>query len=639
MFSRSSRTPLAFLAVALLVVVGLLGGTSSPARASGSLNWAQYHGAADRTGFNDSESSLGPANVADLAIAWSTPLSPATPVTAPVVSDGKVFAGSNDGRLYALDEASGALLWSATTGASIVHSPAVDAGRVFVGSDDGKFYAYPISCTTPCAPLWTRQLAGGMSAPPAVADGVVYVGASRGTDGDLWAFDAATGAIIWRAQPNERPTTPAVANGMVYVTAGALFAYPTACGNPCTYAWAGQGAGSQPVVSGGFVYVDAGFVNHFEVFAASPSCTTPCPLAWDAFTMSHAHTAPAVGGGKVYLAEGSGVVQAFPATCASSSCSALWTATITSPGGWYEKSSPLPSPALANGVLYLGANDGNLYALDAATGSTLAAKNVGSVLSAPAVVNGTVYVGSFAGIVHALRAPVTDSSAPVIDVTVSPSPNALGWNNTTVNVSWSVTDPESGIASTTGCDTVSVTAETSGATLTCSARNGVGLTNTRSVTIRIDRTGPSITFAGNAGTYTVDQSVAISCTATDGLSGLASAACPTFTGPAYVAGLGSHTLTASAIDNAGNSSTASATFTVTVTYASLCNLSQSFTSESRIGNALCALLRVASASDANGNPQLKAAALLAFTRLVTAQSGKDITPSDASILIDLAKHL
>jgi len=290
-------------------------------------------------------------------------------------------------------------------------------------------------------------------------------------------------------------------------------------------------------------------------------------------------------------------------------------------------------------VLYLGANDGNLYALDAATGTTLAIKNVGSLLSSPAVVNGTVYVGSFAGIVHALRAPVVDSSAPVIDATVSPSPNASGWNNATVNVTWKVSDPESGIASSTGCDPLVLSSETQATTLTCSAQNGVGLSASRSVTIKIDTTAPSISFAGNSGTYAVDQSIAITCTVSDQLSGLAASACPGFSGPAFSAGLGTHTLTATATDNAGNARTASTSFSLVVTYTSLCNLSQSLATDPQVGRPLCALLQVAEAADQSRRPNAKAAAIFAYTKVVAAESGKKIAPSDASALIALARHL
>src|SRR5580658_9766223 len=49
-----------------------------------------------------------------------------------------------------------------------------------------------------------------------------------------------------------------------------------------------------------------------------------------------------------------------------------------------------------------------------------------------------------------------------------------------------------GIASSSGCGTSTVTTDTAGITLTCSATNGAGLSNSVSVTIKIDQTPPVI---------------------------------------------------------------------------------------------------------------------------------------------------
>jgi hypothetical protein len=72
-----------------------------------------------------------------------------------------------------------------------------------------------------------------------------------------------------------------------------------------------------------------------------------------------------------------------------------------------------------------------------------------------------------------------------------------GWYMSNVTVSWSVSDLISGIGSSTGCTTTILTAETAGTTLTCSATNGVGLSNSVPVTIKIDTVAPEITCAAN----------------------------------------------------------------------------------------------------------------------------------------------
>jgi serine/threonine-protein kinase len=62
----------------------------------------------------------------------------------------------------------------------------------------------------------------------------------------------------------------------------------------------------------------------------------------------------------------------------------------------------ISSPAVVNGVVYVGSHDGNVYALNAATGVRLWNYTTGNaVYSSPAVVNGVVYVGSEDGNVYA----------------------------------------------------------------------------------------------------------------------------------------------------------------------------------------------------------------------------------------------
>ena len=60
---------------------------------------------------------------------------------------------------------------------------------------------------------------------------------------------------------------------------------------------------------------------------------------------------------------------------------------------------------MANGVVYVGSADGNVYALNASTGAKLWSYATGSyVESSPAVANGVVYGASDNGDVYALNA-------------------------------------------------------------------------------------------------------------------------------------------------------------------------------------------------------------------------------------------
>ena len=118
-----------------------------------------------------------------------------------------------------------------------------------------------------------------------------------------------------------------------------------------------------------------------------------------------------------------------------------------------------------------------------------------------------------------------DRSAPEIDASVSPQPNAAGWNSSDVTVTWSIRDPETGIAASSGCGAQTLTNETAGLTLTCSATNGAGVTSSRSVTVRVDRTGPVLTCAATPSIVWPPNGqmvpVSISVDVADALSGAA----------------------------------------------------------------------------------------------------------------------
>lgn len=120
-----------------------------------------------------------------------------------------------------------------------------------------------------------------------------------------------------------------------------------------------------------------------------------------------------------------------------------------------------------------------------------------------------------------------DATPPVITAGLSAAPNAAGWNTGAVTVTWTVSDPESGIASSTGCGPVTLGAETGGTTVTCEATNGVGSSASQSVTIKIDMTPPLIACGSADGAWHVTN-VAIPCTAADSLSGLADATAASF---------------------------------------------------------------------------------------------------------------
>jgi hypothetical protein len=226
------------------------------------------------------------------------------------------------------------------------------------------------------------------------------------------------------------------------------------------------------------------------------------------------------------------------------------------------------------------------------------------------------------------------SDAPV----VSPAANGAGWNNSDVSVDWNWTDSGSGI-DPAQCAQSSTSAGEGAITLTSTCRDAAGNSASDSVTVKVDKTASVVTYSGNAGTYSVDQSVSISCSASDALSGVASDTCADVSGPAWSFGLGVHTTSATATDNAGNTGSGSAFFTVTVDATSLCALVQEFSTRSGIANSLCVKLQAAAAAAARGQSKTSANDRGAFDNEVRAQWGKALTADQAALLVELAAAL
>src|SRR6185437_14477307 len=95
-------------------------------------------------------------------------------------------------------------------------------------------------------------------------------------------------------------------------------------------------------------------------------------------------------------------------------------------------------------------------------------------------------------------------------------------------------------------------------------------------TVDVDRTAPTVTYTGNHGSYALLANVAMTCTAADNLSGVASTTCANVSGAAWTFGAGTHTFSATATDAAGNTGSGTTSFTVTVTAHDLCTLTGDF---------------------------------------------------------------
>ncbi|WP_322793277.1 OmpL47-type beta-barrel domain-containing protein [Bellilinea sp.] len=160
-----------------------------------------------------------------------------------------------------------------------------------------------------------------------------------------------------------------------------------------------------------------------------------------------------------------------------------------------------------------------------------------------------------------------DTGAPSISLSPSGTLGGGGWYRSNVTVTGSGSDSVSGlagIAMSCGSNPCTVTAEGS-TTITATATDNAGNTNSTSLTIRKDTTAPGITFtpsgtAGNGGWYR--SNVTLSANATDAASGVASLSLSCGSNPCTITAQGTTNVTATATDVAGNSGNNSTTIRI-----------------------------------------------------------------------------
>ncbi len=275
-------------------------------------------------------------------------------LSSPVVANGAVYFGSGDTNIYALDGATGDLKWKFKTGDVVHSSPAISDGTLFAGSWDSYFYALDSATgkekwrfKTGDDPNIHNQV--GIQSSAAVANGVVYFGCR---DSKFYAVDAATGKQLWFF-PNKGSwviASPAVFDGKVY-----------------------------------FATSDTGLIHALDAKSGAPL-----------FSLDNKHwpmfSSPAIAGDTLYIGSHEGKLlaidlkaQKFAWTFETDGSKANGS-TFTKPDGSpkYEAAffdffyddmvsgvqkmmavgAILSSPAIANGTIYVGSTDGNIYALN-----------------------------------------------------------------------------------------------------------------------------------------------------------------------------------------------------------------------------------------------------------------------------------
>jgi outer membrane protein assembly factor BamB len=181
----------------------------------------------------------------------------------PTIVNGVIYLTGN-GSVYAFDAATGKLNWLSSPPGGAAQAVAVADGLVYVtiqGHGPGRGLVDALDAATGQARWQSDLLSGGTdpgvdpNSSPTVANGLVYIGSGNG---GLAAFDAATGHVHWVTSPTAGSTgsSPAVAQGIVYMTGDAVYAFDAITGRT---RWRSNPIGAfnadPPLVANGVVYI------------------------------------------------------------------------------------------------------------------------------------------------------------------------------------------------------------------------------------------------------------------------------------------------------------------------------------------------------------------------------------------------
>ena len=355
-------------------------------------------------------------------VLWENTTIGAVPSTSAVVSDGAVYfggcAGNRNNRVYAIDAATGGLLWrqywGSLVGACVTSKPVVSNGIVYVVSScedctAGLFGDVHTTGDVSALDAGTGELlwryergAWDGRSWPVVSDGRVYI---KSSGGRVTALDGVTGTVLWqykvkgilgRILSGIWVREPIVSGGVVYILeSSGLYALDAITGR---LLWRHKSGGSSIVLSRGVLYIGAERDYTYALDAGTGD------LLWRAetgllpppLTDNIRGSSPVVSGGVVYTGSVGyptrlhGQVSAL----AASTGELLWQ---------YEVYGGVEfSPIVSRGVVYAASWDstplrgGHVYALDAVTGALLWQHDTyaGQRWSAPVVSGDIMYVGT-----------------------------------------------------------------------------------------------------------------------------------------------------------------------------------------------------------------------------------------------------
>jgi outer membrane protein assembly factor BamB len=335
-------------------------------------------------------------------------------MSSPSISNGVVYVGSQDHRVYAIDQWSGEKIWTFTTGGTIESSAAVADDKVFIGSDDGYFYCLNAQTGN----LVWRQFVNGdlpitsgaavmLRSSPAVVGNTVYIGS---VDGNLYAFDTDKGALRWKFETEGIITSsPTVSEGAVYVTseepaAGVLYKLDSASGGQI---WKKQleyeqqftgGSDMQgtPTVAAGIVFASTNLRTFYGIDAETGDTvwTFSNPVATE-FIVS----APIYLEGKLFI------IDKYDIACLNATTGdKIWSS--------YSGDELYVSPSYADNQLYVATSQRRIFIINATDGSKALAYTMPSATwSSPTPCDGRLFIGCNDWNVYSLTATFTSTPA------------------------------------------------------------------------------------------------------------------------------------------------------------------------------------------------------------------------------------
>ena len=349
----------------LALTVATLHAQETPAE-----NWSQFRGNPRLTGVSDSKVP------AELKLLWTFEAGDSIESSAAVVG-GTVFVGSQKGELVSLNLDNGAVYWKYQTDNPIGESsPAYSDGKVYVGDLGGVLHAVNASDGKR---VWTMKTGSEIKSSPVVVGDRILIGSY---DENLYCVSARNGSVLWKFKTNGPVhSTPSISNGMAFIAGcDEMFrAIRVSDGKEMFNVSSGAYTGASPALR-----ANSAFYGTFDNEVLSVSLTDhrvvwryQHPQRKFPYYSSAAVTANrVVVGGRDKLVHG-----------LSMTGKAVWTFTT--------RARVESSPAIADGRVFVGSNDGRFYVLNLTTGAKLWEFNAGAPLSAsPAIGKGRIVIGS-----------------------------------------------------------------------------------------------------------------------------------------------------------------------------------------------------------------------------------------------------